>query len=529
MFIRAENLSHRTIEDIDEMRRKGMQHSLDVSHRMFEEDQKRHAKRVSNYPDYAFKPSEELTQKERQMIIDFFFDKQIAMLQALGPFAMSKDEVKSTVKQLKEKRKAPIGDEEFEDMRKDIFPPLEADDPNEDRIKQEFEHEIYFAIGKSSLLTGDFDRLCETIKQYQARGMKINVLIDSKMSEKSNAEKADYVYSPEEKAKVIQLHKLINEHGTGEIRFKELNSVSEDVSDSLDFGTAWTMRDVATANKSLDAIVETIKLNNLSPFETMVFIHEYITSTFAYKEGGLESCRVIPGAFKNGEIVCSGYASMVKAIIDKLDNKDLSCDIVGCTLYKGKLLSRMEGGHAHNMIHIRDPKYGIDGVYMEDACWDSKRENFPEGRGFAHCLYPVTDLEHFRGATYVPSTSQDRFSNLIIDTQNKDAKNVVRTSTLPRPWMVEKYGTHSKPIPLEKYEECLKRVYALKLEGDQAKVEEKVDTALRTSVFIAKHEFKHGDSCFASTERYGIKGKGEFSLAENDGRPPKTETETEKE
>ncbi len=529
MFIRAENLGQRTVEDIDNIRQNDLVESLKFSQKLFEEDLRKQNKSVSKYPDFAFKPVEELTQEERQRVVDAFFDKQIILMETLGTFAMDKSSVRENIKKLKKQRKAPVSDAELKDMRDDLFPPVKTQNPDEARIRKDFEKNIYFAINKSSLLTQDFDNLCEILEHYLESGKFVKVLIDEKMSDKENEARANYIYTPEEKKQIIKLHKLINEKGSGEIRFREFTSVSEDYGDEYHFNTAWTLEDVSRANKSLDSIVEYIKLSEFSPFETMVFIHDYITSTFQYKEGGIESSRVIPGAFKNGEIVCSGYASMVKAIIDKLDNKDLSCDIVGCSLYKGKLFSRMEGAHAHNMIHIRDEKYGIDGTYMEDACWDSKREEFPDGKGFAHCLYPVTDLEHFRGANYVPSTSADRFSNLISD-KNEFAgdKPFVLRSSLPRPWMTLQYGEQSKPIPIEKYEECLKKVYGLKYEGDKAKTEERIDSSLMLSAFTAKMEFKNGDSCFSSTDRYKFKGRGSFSLAKNDGRA-RADVETEKE
>ncbi len=524
MVIRAENLGQMTIAHIDEKRQLGMKISLDISQQFFEEEQKKRAKIVSKYPDYAFKPIAELTQDERQSIIDTYFDARTFSVKTSGSLIMGKKYVKATLKKIEEERKGPISDAKLLDMRNEMFPKVPTQNPELKRIRNDYEKNIFFAINKSSLLTENFDRLCATIKHYLTCGVFVKILVDEKMRERQNDSISNYIYTNEEKEKINQLNNIINKNGSGEIRFTEYHSVSEDDWSEDIFNNAWTLKDVARANKSIDKIVEYIKLNKFSPFETMVFIHDYITSTFEYKEGSTESCRVVPGAFKNGDIVCSGYASMVKAIIDKLDNKNLSCNIVGCAIYKGKILSHVEGGHAHNMIHIRDEKYDIDGVYMEDACWDSKCKNFAEGRGFAHCLFPVTDLEHFRGATYVPTTSMDRFSNLVVDVNDPySKKRFIPRSTLPQPWIIEQFGNQSKPIPLKKYEDCLNRVYELKFNGDKTKIEEKIDPSLKSSIHFAKMVFKNGDSCFSTTKRYNIKGKGKFSLEKNDGRAPITE------
>ena len=97
-------------------------------------------------------------------------------------------------------------------------------------------------------------------------------------------------------------------------KYYELHqSKYNNVQDSESFKRSWTLKDVVVANRSIDKIAQSIKEKKLSPFETMIFIHKYITANFAYKDGATEECRVIPGIFKSGKIVWHGTANAIKA------------------------------------------------------------------------------------------------------------------------------------------------------------------------------------------------------------------------
>jgi hypothetical protein len=216
--------------------------------------------------------------------------------------------------------------------------------------------------------------------------------------------------------------------------------------------------------------------------------------TFKYTNGqGIETPRVLPAILNSDYIVCSGYASLVKAVVDKLDMPGLKCDFIGC-----KIVSRHKvNGHCHNIVSIKDPKYDIDGVYVEDACWDSKREGYEKGYGFGHCLYPVNDVKNFNnGKGYYNDGIDDRFSNLIINSNdfNDGIKRVSDTSKIRRkisdikkyfkyrqiPDLIMKYGDKSEPISFEIYRKGLIELYA-KFYDDLNKVNELVDEQIQNS------------------------------------------------
>ena len=79
-------------------------------------------------------------------------------------------------------------------------------------------------------------------------------------------------------------------------------------------------------NKRITNIVDFIKQKQFTPFEAMIYIHNYVTS-LQYTRG--DASQIIVGALNGQEIVCSGYASIIKAIIDKLNMPGLKCDIIG--------------------------------------------------------------------------------------------------------------------------------------------------------------------------------------------------------
>lgn len=401
------------------------------------------------------------------------------------------------------------------------------------------EHQTcFFKINKKDLadqvFISNFKKCCsEAIN----RGMQFRVVLSEPMINKSNDSLIDYTYTNEEMLAIIELNNdLVSLGMRDQMRIDEFkNNIS-----AFDFDRCWTLDDVIKANNQIDKLVDKIKEKRLSPFETVVFVHKFITQVFEYKQGNMEECRVLPGIIKTRKIVCSGYASMVKAIIDRLNIPELSCDIVGCEIYEKNESLDFEGGHCHNLIHIKDKKYSIDGVYVEDACWDSKTKDLPQGRGFAHCLYPVDDLKHFRDFYYVQKDKEGRLASLIFDpdemrevideasqilNEEVEWKDLKFSKYLKRKKEVEygadivrKYGKTSQPIQIDDYKHAHKVVleaFNLCLLSEQDKI---VDKEIKMSQIFASSEFdKNAKSCFISEEASKQK-KGKTSLKGNDGR-----------
>ena len=209
----------------------------------------------------------------------------------------------------------------------------------------------------------------------------------------------------------------------------------------------------------------------------MLEIHTYITSTFRYNTNGLESSRVLPGIFNNQEIVCSGYASLVKAIIDKLGMPELECDLVACKFVDEH--NEIMESHCHNLVKIRDKKYGIDGYYVEDACWDSKNESYPNGKGIANFMYPVEDLIHYKGLGF------DQFHSKVDNLFKMVGLGNRKLDPYSLPIISENIDK-STPIESKKYEECLTNLFK-KMNPEETKenIEEKVASVMKLTHLTA--------------------------------------------
>lgn len=221
--------------------------------------------------------------------------------------------------------------------------------------------------------------------------------------------------------------------------------------DTSQFNGLWTFEQVVKANEEIDKLVKSIKDANLSPYEAMTFIHKYITDNYYYNNtDSIESSRTITGAILYKEIVCVGYASMVKAIVDKLDMPNLKCDYLSCR-FRRKDLSGL-GAHMQNLVAIKDDKYGIDGVYVEDACFDSAKTIDDSGSkvalGFGNFLFSVNDVENYKDYNYF---QDDRKTSIGVDF-GMDGY----TGT---PDIIKKYGDKSQPIGEDKLEGAVFEVF----------------------------------------------------------------------
>lgn len=251
--------------------------------------------------------------------------------------------------------------------------------------------------------------------------------------------------------KFLNINKYLKENGY-ELRF------TEDVSELTN---TWSIDEVITANNSVNSLVDFINKHYLSPFEAIAFIHKLTASTFEYQEKeeyGLNS-RSLVGILTTDEIVCVGYSTFIKAVCDKLNMNGLECECYTCFLEKddGSICDELkEMGfksgvtHMQNLIRITDEKYGVNGAYVLDTCWDSKTPNFPNGKGYAHFLYPVTDLLCFNDIKFIQH--DDVLDDVICSILECDDKS----ETAP---IIVNNKTNSLPISIDKLYDCLFNLY----------------------------------------------------------------------
>ena len=333
------------------------------------------------------------------------------------------------------------------------------------------------------------DDLKEIIDLIVKAGLSPKITV-TKINDKSLQEKVSYLYSPEEMNILDDLNSYLSK-ATGnkfnEIMYQETVRYQSD-------NEKWKHSQVKKANSNLNQIVNNIKKANLSPFETMIWIHKYASSfsywgsDYSYEE---EKNRVLLSSLgvENPYIVCVGYANLVKAIIDELDIPDLKCDLNSCDIRKLSNLKTFSG-HANNIITIKDEKYNIDGVFMEDACWDCVDEKSirKTGRGFANCLYPVNDVQHISDRIYIDGVVDNQTElNSVISEETKVNSNIkldkANNPILKEPIVCIKYGDMSQPIPIKCFKDAYQNVL-INMDNldDPEKITKKIKTELTKSI-----------------------------------------------
>lgn len=282
---------------------------------------------------------------------------------------------------------------------------------------------------------------------------KVNVVIDGNATYKplNGMERIEYTFEPLELSKLIEFNDDLLRRGmSGSIKFNEFYLTEE----YADLETCWDLYSVVKANAEIDGVVDKIKELKLSPYETMVYIHKYLTQNYdyghCYESDKLwnrisENNRSIVAAIKNKQTVCSGFASMTKAIIDRLNLSQLKCKYQGVEGWDYNAAGEPEGkwGHALSLITIQDPKYNIDGMYFDDATYDCRTRKSPYGRGYTFFMYPVKDMLNLTG-------------------DHMTVAEGTRVSSME--WRIDDLPPEYKecdPIPYEAFEKAVKTVYSL--------------------------------------------------------------------
>lgn len=139
----------------------------------------------------------------------------------------------------------------------------------------------------------------------------------------------------------------------------------------------WNIETIIKANNYINKMCETIKDNNLSPAETLAYIHLKLQMISKYSPSidcnWCSNDQFFAGAFmEKPEYVCAGCVSLFKKIVDTLDDPCLKCDMVALTAYN--LDKRETEEHARIRLKLKDLKYNIDDEFYDDPTWDYARD-----------------------------------------------------------------------------------------------------------------------------------------------------------
>lgn len=153
--------------------------------------------------------------------------------------------------------------------------------------------------------------------------------------------------------------------------------------------------DLDTYEKSvliIDEIVSHINKYDLSPLEKVAFAYDLVRDR-VYNEVDDEysafDSRDLSSVLLGDNIVCLGYARVFNAVLEGLG--------IECKEHylKGK---NHTSGHANSIVYIKDDKYNLDGYYVFDPTFDSKKNDNNEY---------LSSYKHF-GKSLVASLSTDK-------------------------------------------------------------------------------------------------------------------------
>ena len=207
----------------------------------------------------------------------------------------------------------------------------------------------------------------------------------------------------------------------------------------------WDLPTIIKANKSIFEICDFIKSKNFSPFEAYAYIHKYVSTIAQYNAssaGGtwLSHDQYYPGAFFDmPEVVCMGYASLEKEIIDTLDMPGLKCDIVSVSFYNKDKYTTDK--HARCVVRVLDEKYGINQSCYEDPTWDNVEVSSEKAPMYAHFAMNLDCHERRTNDKY------DYYCPSIVDLSPKNTKSIV---DLTSRWEYNKSQNPISQLQIEK-------------------------------------------------------------------------------
>lgn len=132
-----------------------------------------------------------------------------------------------------------------------------------------------------------------------------------------------------------------------------------------------TERSIQEYKKTIDAIediVKTIKKHNLSPLEEIMYAYDLVRDRVYTKELDSESyvvSRDLSSVLFGDKIVCAGYIAIFNSVL-----KNLGINVMD---YKISRKDNGKKGHVRSLVYVNDKKYHVNGIFMFDPTWDSKK------------------------------------------------------------------------------------------------------------------------------------------------------------
>lgn len=149
-------------------------------------------------------------------------------------------------------------------------------------------------------------------------------------------------------------------------------------------GSLWDLEEVLVANSKIDEVVGQIenatiedngKTRKLNDLEKFLCVYKFVSNRKYQESDDIYSSRVITAILNCNDIVCTGFANLLKEMCARLN---IEC-------YKNVCLSNGKA-HANNIVVINNNPYYCD------SCWDCRKYDDLEPT-LNYCLIPCDDIE----------------------------------------------------------------------------------------------------------------------------------------
>lgn len=163
-----------------------------------------------------------------------------------------------------------------------------------------------------------------------------------------------------------------------------------------DMDKIWSVEEVENANEKIVKMANVIKKHDLSPYEKILITY-LETSSRKYKmekeDEHYSKSRSVFGVLNSNDIVCVGYAELMKAILEQVGDENIKVysNHVACSS-DGKMI---DAYHCNLIIQVKDDKYGIDGFYYFDPTWDCGHE-YEKTPSLAYFMVPLADIKKIK-------------------------------------------------------------------------------------------------------------------------------------
>lgn len=252
---------------------------------------------------------------------------------------------------------------------------------------------IYFSLneyGENSL-----KKMIDLIVSLKNKGYQLNVYIDAE----------NLNFKVNELERFIDIDDIFSRNNIKLFFSGELNS-------------SYTLSELLTAQIKLNEFIDLLNDSNASPYEKYLMIYEYVASMqYNENEKDATTSRDLIAVLNGQDIVCVGYASLLKHLCDAVGIKCLLQDL-DVSFDNDKFEK-----HRNNLIYLKDDKYEIDGWYYVDACWDSldKKSGFKKSYNFCHV--PLSDIEKLKDTKILVTGTTSVFFN--VDSKEEKIKKQI--------------------------------------------------------------------------------------------------------